>query len=177
MFLSCGCLLSWGCLLCALGTWISAWMMASFQRCASMEKQTHQNQKMGGTAPLLSLPLPLHSWPVPSSWRRQARLPIPVFRNLFFGPKKPFLTGFLRISFFSCVFRRNFSQECVFGGVTGIPVFFRFYRNFSQEFLWAGIPVFTQDSGGFRRIPEDSCSRRKLSGSGHPCQRLKKALC
>ena len=90
----------------------------------------------------------------------KSRLPIPVFRNLFFGSKKPFLTGFLRILFFSCVFRRNFSQECVFGGVTGIPVFFRFYRNFSQEFLWAGIPVFTQDSGGFRRIPEDSCSRQ-----------------
>jgi hypothetical protein len=98
-------------------------------------------------------------------------LPIPVFRNLFFGSKKPFLTGFLRISFFSCVFRRNFSQDCGFEEVTGIPVFFGFYRIFSQEFLWAGIPVFTQDSSG---IPEDSCSRRKLSGSG---QRLKKALC
>jgi hypothetical protein len=89
-------------------------------------------------------------------------LPIPVFRNLFFGSKKPFLTGFLRISFFSCVFRRNFSQERGFEEVAGIPVFFRFYRNFSQEFLWAGIPVFTQDSSG---IPEDSCSRRMLSGS------------
>ena len=29
-----------------------------------------------------------------------ARLPIPVYRNLFFGPKKTFLTGILRISFF-----------------------------------------------------------------------------
>jgi hypothetical protein len=48
-----------------------------------------------------------------------ARLPIPVFRNLFFGPKKLFLTGFLRISYFSCVLRRNFSQE----------------RGFGQEFL------------------------------------------
>ncbi len=27
------------------------------------------------------------------------RLVIPVFRNLFFGPKKAFLTGFLRIFF------------------------------------------------------------------------------
>jgi hypothetical protein len=34
--------------------------------------------------------------------------------------------------------------------------FFRFYRNFLQEFLWAGIPVFTQDSGGFHRISEES---------------------
>ena len=45
-----------------------------------------------------------------------ARLVIPVFRNLVYGPKKPFLTGFLRISLFSCVFRRNFSQERGFGG-------------------------------------------------------------
>jgi hypothetical protein len=48
--------------------------------------------------------------------RLQTRLHIPVFRNLFFGPKKPFLPGFLRISFFSCVFRRNVSQERGFGG-------------------------------------------------------------
>ena len=86
----------------------------------------------------------------------QSRLPIPVFRNLFFGFKKPFLTGFLRISFFSCVFRRNFSQERGFGEVAGIPVFFRFYRNFSQEFLWGGIPLFSPDSSGFLRIPPDS---------------------
>ena len=39
---------------------------------------------------------------------QMARLHIPVFRNLFFGSKKMFLTGFLGI-FFSCVFRRNFS--------------------------------------------------------------------
>jgi len=34
----------------------------------------------------------------------------------FFGPKKPFLPGFLRISFFSCVFQRNFSlrNSCFF---------------------------------------------------------------
>jgi hypothetical protein len=51
------------------------------------------------------------------------RLVIPLLRNLFFGPKKAFLTGFLRIFFFSCVFLRNFSEERVFGGVTGIPVF------------------------------------------------------
>jgi hypothetical protein len=101
----------------------------------------------------------------------QPRLPIPVFRNLFFGSKKPFLTEFLRISFFLCLFRRNFSQERGFEEVAGIPVFFLFYRNFSQEFLWAGFPVFTQDSSG---ILEDSCSRPKLSGS---VQRLKKALC
>ena len=32
--------------------------------------------------------------------------------------------------------------------------FFRFYRIFLQEFLWAGIPVFTQDSGGFLFPPK-----------------------
>jgi hypothetical protein len=80
-------------------------------------------------------------------------LHIPVFRNLFFGSKKPFLTGFLRISFFSCVFRRNFSQERGFGEVAGIPVFSRFYRNFSQEFLWDRNSCIYS---GFLRIPEDS---------------------
>ena len=69
-----------------------------------------------------------------------ARLHIPVFRNLFFGSKKPFLTGFLRISFFSCVFRRNFSQERGFGEVAGIPFFFDFTGIFrrnscGEEFL------------------------------------------
>jgi len=31
-----------------------------------------------------------------------SRLVIPLFRNLFFGPKKVFLTGFLRIFFVLC---------------------------------------------------------------------------
>jgi hypothetical protein len=93
------------------------------------------------------------------------RLPIPVFRNLFFGPKKPFLTGFLRISFFSCVFQRYFSQEHGFGGVAGIPVFFCFFRNFlRRNSCGTGIPEFTPDSSGIWRIPPDSCSRQLLSG-------------
>jgi len=55
--------------------------------------------------------------------------------------------------FFSCVFLRNFSEECGFGEVAGIPVFFRFYRNFSQEFLWdRNSDIYS----GFLRIPEDS---------------------
>jgi hypothetical protein len=84
-------------------------------------------------------------------------LHIPVCRNLFFGSKKPFLAGFLRISFFSCVFRRNISQECVFGWVTGIPVysnFTGFFRRNScgQEFMYLlRIPV---DSGGFLFPPK-----------------------
>jgi hypothetical protein len=78
--------------------------------------------------------------------RASSRLIIPVFRNLFFGLKKAFLTEFLRI-FFSCVFLRNFSQERGFGGgLTVIPVVFRFYRNFSQEFLWHCLGVETRDS-------------------------------
>jgi hypothetical protein len=44
-----------------------------------------------------------------------ARLHIPVFRNLFFGSKKTFLTGFLRISFFPAFsggfFHRNVVLE------------------------------------------------------------------
>ena len=96
---------------------------------------------------------------------RGSRLPIPVFRNLFFGSKKLFLTGFLRISFFPAFSGGIFHRKVVLER-SQESVFFRFYRNFSQEFLWAGIPVFTQDSSGFLRIPPDSCSRQKLSGVG-----------
>ena len=51
---------------------------------------------------------------------------------------------------------------------------FRFF-SILQEFF-AGIPVGRNSCiySGFLRNLEDSCSRRKLSGSG---QRLKKALC
>ncbi len=88
-----------------------------------------------------------------------ARLHIPVFRNLFFGFKKPLLTGFLRISFFFLHFPEEFSQECVFGGVTGIPFFSDFTGIFrrnscGQEFLYLlWIPP------EFRRIPvpAESC--------------------
>ena len=44
---------------------------------------------------------------------------IRVYSRQLRGPKKLFLTGFQRISYFSCVLRRNFSQE----------------RGFGQEFL------------------------------------------
>ena len=68
------------------------------------------------------------------------------------------------------LFFLRFSKEFFTG-----MCFWRGHRNSGnscgQEFLGAGISVFTQDSSG---IPEDSCSHRKLSGSG---QRLKKALC
>jgi hypothetical protein len=100
-------------------------------------------------------------------------LVIPVFRNLFFGSKKPFLTGFLRIifpAFSGGILHRNVVLE----GVAGIPVFFRFYRNFSQEFLrdknsciYSRFLRNPEDSGGFLFPP-------KAAGSG---QRQKKALC
>jgi hypothetical protein len=106
--------------------------------------------------------------------RFPARLAIPVFRNLFFGPEKPFLTGFLRISFFPAFSGGIFHRNVVLEGVAEIPVFFRFYRIFLQEFLWdrnscilPGILQIPEDSGGFLFPP-------KAAGSG---QRLKKALC
>jgi hypothetical protein len=82
----------------------------------------------------------------------EARLVIPVFR-IFWGNKKTFLPGFLRISFFPVfsggVFHGNFfferSQDFLFFlALTGI-----FHRNS----CWTGIPVFTLDSSGFLRIP------------------------
>jgi hypothetical protein len=102
-----------------------------------------------------------------------------LFSGINFLDKKNVPARIPEDSFFSCVFRRNFSQELGFGEVAGIPVFF----SLSQEFF-AGIPVgrnsciypgilqipedsggfrrIPEDSGGFRRIPEDSCSRQKL---------------
>jgi hypothetical protein len=83
-------------------------------------------------------------------------LHIPVFRNLIFGPKIPFLTGFLRISFFPVFSREIFHRNAVLEGVAGIS-FFCFYRT-----LFAGISVRQEflylfwtppESGGFLRIP------------------------
>ena len=67
------------------------------------------------------------------------------------------MPGFLRIPFFPCVFRRNFSQERGFGEVAGIPVFFPLSQEYfagnpvGQEFLY--LPRNPPDSGVFRRIP------------------------
>jgi hypothetical protein len=57
-------------------------------------------------------------------------------RNLFLGPQKPFLPGFLRIPEDFFFFRRNFSQEPPFGGGRRNSCFLPI----SQEFF-AGIPV------------------------------------
>jgi hypothetical protein len=113
----------------------------------------------------------------PTKDLRQPRLHIPDFRNLFLGPKKTFLPGFLRIFFFLCFpeefftgtwFWRWLQEFLFFAAVTGI---------FCRNSCGTGIPVFTLDSSGFLRIPPDSSGflfPPKLSGSS---QRLKKALC
>jgi hypothetical protein len=84
-------------------------------------------------------------------------LPIPVWQESIFGAQKQEKTGFLRISFFSCVFWRNFSQERGFGGGRRNSCFLPL----SQEFF-AGITMGQE----FLRIPPDSCSRQMLSCSG-----------
>jgi hypothetical protein len=78
-------------------------------------------------------------------------------RNLFLGPQKPFLPGFLRIPEDFFFFRRNFSQEPPFGGGCRNSCFLPISQDFfagipaGQEFLYLlRIP---QESGGFRRIP------------------------
>jgi len=93
-------------------------------------------------------------------WRpRPARLVIPVFRNLLFGPQKAFLTGFLRIFFF-LRFPEEFLQERGFGGGRSNSCFFPILEEFfagipgGQEFLYLlRIP---QESGGFWRSPSGS---------------------
>jgi hypothetical protein len=97
-----------------------------------------------------------------------ARLHIPVFRNLFFWSKKPFLTGFLRISFFSVFsggfFHRNVvferSQEIrFFSDFTGI-----FHRNScGQEFLY--LLRISPDSSGFL-FPPKAVWRRPVTKEG-----------
>ncbi len=103
---------------------------------------------------------------------QKTRLVIPVFRNLFFGPQKAFLTGFLRIWFLPANSGGIFHRNVVLEGVTVIPVFSNFTGIFRRNSWWTGIPVFTPDSSGFRRIPEDSCSRQKLLALASDKRRL-----
>jgi hypothetical protein len=89
-------------------------------------------------------------------------LVIPILRNLFFGPKKAFLTGFLRIFFFLCFPEEFFAGTWFWRGSQEL-LFFSYFRGFfCRNSWWTGIPVFTPDSSGFLRIPEDSCSCQKL---------------
>ncbi len=98
-------------------------------------------------APDLGRPSKIFS--LPTRWH------IPVFKNLFFEPKKTFLPGFLRISFFSWVSGGIFHRNVVLEGVAGIPDFCRCHRNFLQEFLGDRNSCIYP---GFLRIPPDSCS-------------------
>ncbi len=93
-----------------------------------------------------------------------------LFQEFIFWVQKSVPDRIPEDFFFSCVFRRNFSQERGFGEVAGIPVF-----SILQEFF-AGIPVGRNSCiySGFLRNPEDSSSCQKLSGID---QQLKKALC
>ena len=86
------------------------------------------------------------------------RLSIPVFRNLFFGSKKTFLTGFLRISFFPAFSGGFFHRNVVLERSQEIRFFL-----ILQEFF-TGIPVGSNSCiySGFLRIPEDSCSREVI---------------
>jgi hypothetical protein len=76
--------------------------------------------------------------------------------GIYFGCSKTVKKGFLRISFFSCVFRRNFYRNVVLEGVSGIPGFCRFHRIFLHEFLqdrnscvYNGFLWISPDSSGF----------------------------
>ena len=77
------------------------------------------------------------------------RLVIPLFRNLFFGPKKAFLTGFLRIFFFLC-FPEEFFRGTWFWRGRRNSCFFPILQEF-----FAGIPV-GQEFLYLLRIPQDS---------------------
>jgi hypothetical protein len=70
--------------------------------------------------------------------------------GIYFGGSKTVKKGFLRISLFSCVFRRNFSQERGFGGGLRNSCF----SLLSQDFF-AGIPA-GQEFLRLQRIPPDS---------------------
>jgi hypothetical protein len=88
------------------------------------------------------------------------RLHIPVFRNLFFGPKNRSCQdswGFLFFPVFSGGF---FHRNVVLEMVAGIPVFCRYHKIFLQEFLWdrnsciySRFLLIPPDSSGFLRIP------------------------
>jgi hypothetical protein len=97
-----------------------------------------------------------------------SRLVIPVWQESNLGGSKTEKNRIPEDFFFSCVFRRNFSQERGFGRGRRNSCFWPL----TQEFF-AGIPV-GQEFMYLHRIPPDSCSRKKQSGLD---QRLKKALC
>ena len=132
------------------------------------------------TVPVRRLPtVPVWWWPtvpvqrrstVPMWLRPTAKLVIPVFRNLFFEPKKAFLTGFLR--FFLLRFPEEFFTGTWFWWGAKLFLFFPILQEFFAGIpLLTGIPVFTLDFSGFLRIREDSCARQiicRLSSADKP---------
>ena len=106
---------------------------------------------------------------------------------LFLDPQNPFLSGFLRISFFLISFFLIFSEEFLHRNVVLEGSWWRVLENacfqpLSEDFF-ARIPAgqkflylhrIPPDSSGFLWIPPDSCSRQNLSGLD---QQLKKTLC
>jgi hypothetical protein len=89
-----------------------------------------------------------------------------LFSGIYFLDQKPFLPGFLRISFFPVFSGGIFHRDMVLEVVAGIPVFAAVIGIFCRNSFGTGIPVFTPDSSGFLQILPDSCSRQTLSGSG-----------
>jgi hypothetical protein len=87
-----------------------------------------------------------------------SRLVIPVFRNIFFGPKKPFLTGFLRISFFLRFLEEFFTGTWFWRGLQEFLFAAAFTGIFCRNSCGTVIPVFTLNYTRIRRIPPDSCS-------------------
>jgi hypothetical protein len=71
-------------------------------------------------------------------------------------------TRFPEDLFFSCVFRKNFSQEGGFGEAAGIPVFSAVTGIDHRNSCGTGIPVFTLDSSGFLLIPVPAKSMVRL---------------
>jgi len=82
-----------------------------------------------------------------------SQLSYSCFQEFIFWTQKTVSARIPEDFFFSCIFRRNFSQERGFGEVAGIPVFTVFTGIFRRNSCGTGIPVFTPESGGFRRIP------------------------
>ncbi len=99
-----------------------------------------------------------------------SQLSYSCFQEFIFWTQKTVSARIPEDFFFSCIFRRNFSQERGFGEVAGIPVFTVFTGIFRRNSCGTGFLYLLRnppDSGGFLLPP-------KAAGSG---QRLKKALC
>ena len=85
-------------------------------------------------------------------------MPIPVFRNLIFGSKKTFLTGFLRIFFFLRFPEEFFKLTWFWRGLRNSGFFPILQEFFDRIPAGSNTCIYS----GFRRIPEDSCSREVI---------------